>query len=210
MPIAEPARAVNVHGLWAARATSNPAGGDQLGLSSYPDYVDLRDSGILKARRVRDVGLSLDANGVTERIEAEIVSGNYFDVLGVRPVVGRTFGAGEDRVGSPIRVAVLSHRTWLQRFGGDRGLVGQSIALNGNAYTVIGIAPQGFAGRFSAICRKRGCRWRSREKCVLHRPRCNGGSGARRCSWRGMSAGSVWSGAFGMPRLFAMRLRPST
>jgi putative ABC transport system permease protein len=147
MPIAEPARAVNVYSLWAARATSSPAGGDQLGLSSYPDYVDLRDSGILKDLvAFADVGLSLDANGVTERIEAEIVSGNYFDVLGVRPVVGRTFGAGEDRVGSPIRVAVLSHRTWLQRFGGDRGLVGRSIALNGNAYTVIGIAPQGFAG----------------------------------------------------------------
>jgi putative ABC transport system permease protein len=145
--VAEPLHVVSVYTVWAARATTNPNGGDQLGDSSYPDYVDLRDSGVLNGLAAfAGIGVSLDSNGVTEQIDAEIVSGNYFDVLGVPASVGRTFMSDEDRIGSPVRVVVLSHPMWQQRLGGDPGIVGQSISLNGNGYTVIGVAPRGFTG----------------------------------------------------------------
>jgi predicted permease len=146
-PVAEPDRVVNAYMLYAARATANPAAGDQVGGASYPDYADLRDSNALNGLAAfADVVLSLDTNGTAERIEGQVVTGNFFDVLRVRPVIGRTFTPDDDRVGSLIRVAVLSHGMWQQRFGGDSGIVGRTISLNGNAYNVIGVAPRGFAG----------------------------------------------------------------
>ena len=147
VPVADPDRVVNVYTVWAARATANPSGGDQVGTSSYPDYADLRDSGVLGGLATfGGISLTLDTDGLTERIDGQVVSGNYFDVAGVRPVAGRTFSPEEDRIGSPVRVAVLSHGLWQRRFGAETGTVGRSITLNGNAYTVIGIAPRGFAG----------------------------------------------------------------
>jgi putative ABC transport system permease protein len=146
-PVAEPNRVVSVYMLYAARATANPAAGDQVGGASYPDYTDLRDSNVLDGLAAfADVALSLHTNETAERIEGQVVTGNFFEVLGVRPLIGRTFTADEDRVGSPTRVAVLSHRMWQQRHGGDPGIVGRSISLNGNGYNVVGVAPRGFAG----------------------------------------------------------------
>jgi putative ABC transport system permease protein len=145
--VAEPGRVVSVFSVWAARATANPDRGDQLGMTSYPDYVDMRDSGALQGLAAFSaVGLAFESYGVTEQIDAAIVSGNYFDVLGVRPSIGRTFAQGEDRVAFPVRVVVLSHSMWQQRLGGDPAIVGRSITLNGGAYTVIGVAPRGFVG----------------------------------------------------------------
>jgi len=147
VPVAEPSRVVHVYTVSSARATTNPNGGPQLGSSSYPDYVDLRDSGVLDGLTAfADIRLSLDTEGVTEPIDGVVVSGNYFDVLGVRPVVGRAFSLEEDRAGSPVRVAVLSHKMWQQRFGSDPNIVGRSITLNAVAYTVIGVAPRAFGG----------------------------------------------------------------
>jgi putative ABC transport system permease protein len=145
--IPQPDRAVSVYTVWAARATTNAAGGDALETSSYPDYADLRDSGILKGLAAfSNVGLALDSGGVTERIEAAIVTGNYFDVLGVRPILGRAFRPEEDRIGAPVRVVVVSYRMWQQRLGADSGIVGRVIVLNGNPYSVIGVTPRGFGG----------------------------------------------------------------
>ena len=147
VPVADPDRVVNVYTVWAARATANSSGGDQVGTSSYPDYADLRDSGVLGGLATfAGISLTLDTGGLTERIDGQVVSGNYFDVAGVRPAAGRTFSPEEDRIGSAVRVAVLSHGLWQRRFGAEIGTVGRSITLNGNAYTVIGIAPRGFAG----------------------------------------------------------------
>ena len=146
-PVTEPDRVVGVFSVWAARATARPQGGDQLGSSSYPDYVDERDSGALQGLAAfAEIGLAFETNGATEPVQAAIVSGNYFDVLGVRPAVGRMFAANEDRSGFPTRVVVLSHRMWQQRMGGDPAIVGRSIRLNGAAYTVVGVAPRGFDG----------------------------------------------------------------
>ncbi len=144
--VAGPDRLVSVYTVWAGSATATPRGGSQIGGSSYPDFLDLRDSGILKGLAAfTSIGLDLDTNGITERIDAELVSGSYFDVLGVRPVVGRAFRPDEDRIGSPVRVVVVSHRMWQQRLGGEIGVAGRSIVLNGSRYTVIGVAPRGFA-----------------------------------------------------------------
>ena len=70
----------------------------------------------------------------------------YFDVLGIRFLFGRGFTPDDDRIGAPVRVAVISHALWQRAFNGDRSLIGQTIRLNGNAYTLVGAAPPGFAG----------------------------------------------------------------
>ena len=88
----------------------------------------------------------LDRDGVSESLTGEMVSGNCFDILGVRMPLGRSFTADGDRAGSPVRVVVISHALWQTRLGGDPAIIGRTISLNGNAYTVVGVAPSGFTG----------------------------------------------------------------
>ena len=115
---------------------------------SYPLYRDLRDgtrdvvSLLARFRRRAD----LAAGGEPERIETEIVSGNYFDVLGVGPAAGRVFSPEDDgaRLGRPV--VVLSHGFWTRRFGGDPTVVGRVLRLNGHPFTVLGVAARGFRG----------------------------------------------------------------
>ena len=146
-PVAQPDRVVNVYMLRAARATANPAGGDQLSNTSYPDYVDLRDSNVLDGlAAVTDVEVTVDLNGEPQRIPGQLVTGNFFDVLGVPAAIGRTLNMNDDRLRSPMRVAVLSYGMWQRRFGGDPSVIGRSLSLNGNVYMVIGVAPRGFGG----------------------------------------------------------------
>jgi putative ABC transport system permease protein len=146
-PVADPERVVNAYMLYAARATANPAAGDQVGNASYPDYQDLSDSHVLEGLAAfSGVALTLDMNGTPERIDGQVVTGNFFDVLGVPAAVGRTLAPDDDHAGSPVRVAVLSYGTWQRRFGSDPTVVGRSVSLNGNLYTVIGVARRGFGG----------------------------------------------------------------
>ena len=81
-----------------------------------------------------------------ERVPAKQVSASFFGVLGVKPVLGRTFSAAEDRLGGN-RVAVISHSLWQTRYGGNSGILGKTIILDGKDYTIIGVLPAGF--RFS-------------------------------------------------------------
>lgn len=117
--------------------------------SSYPDYVAYRDesdvfSG-LTAYALRPMSLRI-AGGETERIEGEIVTGNYFDVLDVRPLYGRGFLAEEDHTPGTHAVAVISHKLWRERFNSDPGAIGQSININNHAYTITGVMPENFVG----------------------------------------------------------------
>ena len=147
LPIANPDRVVGVHTVSDARATTSPGGGSQFGSTSYPNYVDLRDSGILQALAAyAPIAMTVDVNDAVERIDGQIVTGNYFDVLGVRPIIGRGFASDDDRIDSPVRVAILAYRTWQQRYGGRQDILGRSIALNGKPHDVIGVAPRGFFG----------------------------------------------------------------
>jgi predicted permease len=113
---------------------------------SYPTYRDIRDqnsvfSGVLARFPVR---FSLSWHDRTERVSGELVSGNYFDVLGVHPAIGRTFAADDERASSVQPVAVLSYSYWKSRFGGDPGVLNQSVLLNSHPMTIIGVAQRGF------------------------------------------------------------------
>jgi putative ABC transport system permease protein len=89
-------------------------------------------------------GLTLTGSGRAEQLPGTMVTANVFDVLGVRPLLGRTFVEGEDRLGQN-RVVVLGHGVWNERFGADSAILGKSITLNGNPHTVVGVMPPGFA-----------------------------------------------------------------
>jgi predicted permease len=90
-------------------------------------------------------GVSLEADGKTERVMAEVVSGNYFSLLGVPALVGRNFSAEVER-GGWVAEAVLSYEFWKGRFGGDRAVLDKSIRLNGYLFTIVGISPATFSG----------------------------------------------------------------
>ena len=121
---------------------------DSMSAMSYPNYLDFRDrnevlSGLLV---YRFVPLSLSRSGANERIWGYEVSGNYFDVLGVKPIHGRTFLPEEDKTRLTHPVVVLSYDGWQRRFGGDPGVVGKDILLNNRQFRVIGITPESFKG----------------------------------------------------------------
>jgi predicted permease len=118
---------------------------------SYPVYRQLRDRAqSLQLIAFRTLPMSLSVNGATERITGEIVSGNYFSTLGVRVSVGTAIEVDDDRKpgsGGPRGpVAVLSEGLWRRRFGGDPAVIGRTVNLNGQPFTVTGVAARGFTG----------------------------------------------------------------
>jgi predicted permease len=122
-------------------------GGD-LSAFSHPNYLDFRDrnevlSGLLA---YRFVAMSLSRSGNNEKVWGFLVSGNYFDVLGVKPALGRGFLPEEDKTRLSHPVAVISHSLWQTRFGGDPSVVDRDVLLNGRKFKVIGVAPAGFKG----------------------------------------------------------------
>lgn len=115
---------------------------------SYPMYQDLRDknqvfSGVIARGGAR---MSLSYEGRNDRVIGELVSGNYYEVLGVRPWVGRLFTQDDDRTPGAHPVAVLSYSFWERRFGKDPRIVGQTILVNEHPLTVVGVSPPGFYG----------------------------------------------------------------
>jgi putative ABC transport system permease protein len=128
--------------------TVNSAG-EHLVASSYLDYRDYRDGlkGVGEVAIGRLTPLSVGADGQAARAWAELVSANYFDVLRVKPVLGRTFlpEEGADKPGA-FPVAVISYRMWQDRFHGDLGVLGTVVRLNRRLLTVVGVAPPGFRG----------------------------------------------------------------
>jgi predicted permease len=115
---------------------------------SYPNYKDFRDRNDVFAGLIayRFAMLSLSHDGVNERLWGYTVSGNYFDVLGVKAIQGRAISTDDDVRPGAHPVAVIGYKCWRQRFGGDPDIVGRDVIVNGRSYTVIGIAPQGFYG----------------------------------------------------------------
>jgi len=117
---------------------------------SYPDYVYYRDhnrvfSGLV-AYSSDPERVSWRVGGGTELIMGQLVSGNFFAVLGVKPVLGRAFLPEEDQVPSRNPVVVLNHKFWQQRLGSDIGIIGKTLTVNGNTFTVVGVAPADFDG----------------------------------------------------------------
>jgi putative ABC transport system permease protein len=138
-PVADPDNLVDVY-------TSSEAV-NLYSRSSYPDYFDLRDSGTFASLAAyTEISITMDGTGQPEPLAGQLVSGNYFEVLGVGIPFGRGFTPDDDRLGAPVRVAVISHALWQRVFNADQSVIGQTIRLNSNAYTLIGVAPPGFAG----------------------------------------------------------------
>ena len=95
--------------------------------------------------------LSLTGKGKPERFFGMVTSANYFDVLGVRPVLGRTFLPAEDEKPGDAPVAVISYRLWQTRFGANPEIAGQKIAINQHPYTIVGVAPAAFQGSQTGV-----------------------------------------------------------
>src|SRR5262249_16079110 len=123
--------------------------GDGSGPSfSYPDYVDYRQRNQVFAGVAAYEPITLAfGNGDRSRVVmGGLVTGNFFEVLGVRMAQGRAFLPEEDRAPGANPVAVVSHDFWQRGFGGDPQLVGKTLMFNNQSFTVIGVAAEGFAG----------------------------------------------------------------
>jgi predicted permease len=118
---------------------------------SYPMYRDLRDRADVFTGLVAraPATATLTYRGQTERVDAELVSGNTFAVLGVQPTLGRALNDDDDRVPGAHPVAVLSYGFWQRRFGGDPSVLNQVIRINSTPMSVVGVAPSGFTGTVS-------------------------------------------------------------
>src|SRR5438093_2488223 len=117
--------------------------------TSALNYRDLRDKNDVFAGLAGHQGLALSISGGTgepQQIFGELVTGDFFNVLGARPLLGRGFLADEDRVPGAKLVAVLSYNLWQRRFGGDASILGRAITLNNQGFTVVAVMPAGFKG----------------------------------------------------------------
>jgi predicted permease len=147
LPVEDPSQLVSV---WTTdeRNQSNQAAFGFLQTSPM-NFRDLRDKNEVFSGITGHAGVPLNITGGTgqpEQVFGELVTGNFFSVLGARPQVGRGFLSDEDQTPGAKLVAVLGYGEWQKRYGGDPGIVGRTISLNGNAFTVVGVMPQGFKG----------------------------------------------------------------
>ncbi len=144
LPVADPDSLVMLY-------QQGPHNGSNMGsrMHSYPIYKEYQTRGEPLAEVLcrRLVAASVSVDNQTERVEAEMVSGNFFTMLGVRPAVGRVFNSDEDdQIYQGHPVVVLSHDYWAARFAGDPAVVGRTILVNNYPMTVVGVSAAGFAG----------------------------------------------------------------
>ncbi|HKC25625.1 MAG TPA: ABC transporter permease [Thermoanaerobaculia bacterium] len=147
LPVQDPARLVLVSGPGARSGRTSSHTDDVVPLSQPMLAALRRETRVFEAMAgfyltSLNVGVGRD----TAQAEAEIVTGDYFRVLGVRPAVGRVLGASDDATPGGHPVVVLSHAYWMRRFGGDPSIVGTPVHVNGQPMTVVGVAARGFLG----------------------------------------------------------------
>src|SRR6185436_1012834 len=132
----------------AGTVSSGPCGSSVISSLSFPIFRELRDkSPVFSGVFGHDVlPMSMSGGGQTERVLGELVSGNFFSVLGVRPYLGRVFTDSDDETPGAHAVAVVSYNFWERRFSANPQIVGQTINLNGYPFEVIGVAAPGFQG----------------------------------------------------------------
>jgi predicted permease len=147
LPVKDPGELVVLHnpGPQTGRVSSD---GDETESFSYPMYKGLRDASAnvcgMLARSAFDA--SIAAQGQTERARGEFVSGNYFEVLGVPPAIGRVFTVDDDRVPGAEPYVILSHSYWQRRFASDPNVLNKTLLINNVEMTVVGVARAGFYG----------------------------------------------------------------
>ncbi len=145
LPVSHPEQLVRLRYTGESPGHTSSYGGDDKDFFSYPMYRDLRDknsvfSGLV-ANDEKLVGVQW--NNQSEVSEGELVSGNYFQVLGLRPAAGRLLLPSDDLANSGP-VAVLSFNYWKRRFGSDPGVIGQTLLINARPFTIVGIVQPGF------------------------------------------------------------------
>src|SRR5437763_8526238 len=115
---------------------------------SYPMYEDFRDHNQVFSGTFCRWGTSMNvsAEGKTERVDGELVSGTYFPVLGVGPALGRVFTPDDDKTPGAHPLAVISYRYWLSRFAANPNVIGKKILVNGYPLTIIGVSQAGLDG----------------------------------------------------------------
>lgn len=115
---------------------------------SYADYRDLRDrnQSLSSFVAASNTPMSLTSNGRPERLWGILASANYFDSLGVRPVLGRGFLPAEDTQPGGAPVVVISHQLWQTHFGADPSVIGQTVQIDRHPFQIVGVAPKGFVG----------------------------------------------------------------
>ena len=124
--------------------------GGEGGPISWPDFLDLqRNCKLFETLFVSKItGTTLSIGDRAERTTGSIVSANYFDAIGVPPILGRGFEVGEDSGKSAHPVVVISYQLWQGRFKGDPEIIGKTQRLNGVVHSIVGVAPEGFYGTF--------------------------------------------------------------
>lgn len=145
LPVTDPDRLVEVY--------TSDSDGFPHATSSHPDYRDLRDETDVFESVIgtRTFIARVDDAGRPRVVFGELISWDYFQTLGVQMALGRSFLEEEDRSEGTSPVTILGHRTWVQEFAEDPGVIGKTASLNGRPYTVVGVAPEKFTGSMPVL-----------------------------------------------------------
>jgi predicted permease len=151
LPVQDASRVVELDTI-DSKTSIGAANATKLGMS-WPNARDYAEKNtVFSGLSVFSVaGLNLSGQGEPKQINGQLVSANYFHVLGVNSVIGRTFLPGEDQLPGGNNVAVLSYGLWTHQFGSDRSIIGKTLTLNAIPYTVIGVAAPNFKGTFTFL-----------------------------------------------------------
>ncbi|HKA37455.1 MAG TPA: ABC transporter permease [Thermoanaerobaculia bacterium] len=135
--------------ILAVTGTIRGAPAPGLAEMSWPDFRDLKSCPRIESVIAEKItGTTLNYGDRAERVPGSVVSSNYFEALGVRPILGRGFEPSEDSGRNAHPVTVISYQAWKERFGGDTAILGKTQVLNGLPHTIVGVAPEGFYGTF--------------------------------------------------------------
>src|ERR1700739_1683210 len=137
----------SVPGMWGD-FDSTPDSGTTSSVFSYPVYQQLRNHNekLQDLIAFKEDGMNATINGNAQRVNAAMVSGNFYAALGVRPQLGRVVQASDDAVPGSMSVVVISDGLWQKRYGGSSSVLGQTLTLNQTAMTIVGVNPRGFTG----------------------------------------------------------------
>jgi predicted permease len=140
LPVPDPVRLVQIVEYEDGKLTNS--------VFSFPFLAELdKSNGVFDGVFGRfPVRVNLTADGMAEPLNGEVVTGDYFRTLRVKPALGRLLTEEDVKAGAGDPVCVISYSTWLERFGGDPGIVGRKLVLNAHAYTVVGVTERGFYG----------------------------------------------------------------
>jgi predicted permease len=148
LPVSNPEQLVLLYSPGPRDGHVSSDEGDGSESFSYPMYLDLRDkNSVFSALAAKaDFPINFSVHGQTERASAELVSGNYFSALGVHPLLGRLFDPSDSAAPNTTPVVLLAYPYWQKRFGGDPSILNQSVLVNDQSMTVVGVVQEGFDG----------------------------------------------------------------